>query len=130
MYQNEIYTCISWYRKISWFPMKNYWCQQNSKGVSRDSYIFWVFFRLGIAVTSFIIVGYVWQILWREALLVAPIREQSQKSPSWIGLTVNPTKSSNTLKQFVGNFPTNCLSVSDHFVKLAYKRLRKSLKYK
>ena len=26
-------------------------------------------------------------------------------------LSVNPTKWSNTLKQFVGNLPTNCLSV-------------------
>ena len=28
----------------------------------------------------------------------------------------NITKWSNTLKQFVDNLPTNCLSVSDHFV--------------
>ena len=34
-------------------------------------------------------------------------------------LSANPTKWSNTLKQFVGNLPTNCLSVFDHFVKLA-----------
>ena len=36
-------------------------------------------------------------------------------------LSANPTKWSNTLKQFVGNFPTNYLSVFDHFVKLALK---------
>ena len=36
-------------------------------------------------------------------------------------LSANPTKWSNTLKQFVGNSPTNCLSVFDHFVKLALK---------
>ena len=29
-------------------------------------------------------------------------------------LSANPTKWSNTLKQFVGNLPTNCLSVLDH----------------
>ena len=34
-------------------------------------------------------------------------------------LSANPTKWSNTLKQFAGNLPTNCLSVFDHFVKLA-----------
>ena len=34
-------------------------------------------------------------------------------------LSANPTKWSNTLKQFVGNLPTNCLSVFDHFVELA-----------
>ena len=33
------------------------------------------------------------------------------------------TKWSNTLKQFVGNLPTNCLSVFDHFVGLALKGL-------
>ena len=38
-------------------------------------------------------------------------------------LTANPTKLSNTLKQFVGNLATNCLSVFDHFVILALKRL-------
>ena len=36
-------------------------------------------------------------------------------------LSANPTKWSNTLKQFVGNLPTNCLSVFDHFVILALK---------
>ena len=38
-------------------------------------------------------------------------------------LSANPTKSSNTLKQFVGNLSTNCLSVFDHFVKLALEGL-------
>ena len=33
------------------------------------------------------------------------------------------TKWSNTLKQFVGKLPTNCLSVFDHFVGLALKWL-------
>ena len=31
-------------------------------------------------------------------------------------LNVNFTKWSNTFKQFVGNLPTNCLSVFDYFV--------------
>ena len=38
-------------------------------------------------------------------------------------LSANPTKWSNTLKQFVGNLPTNCLSVFDHFLGLALKGL-------
>ena len=38
-------------------------------------------------------------------------------------LSANPTKWSNTLKQFVGKLPTNCLSVFGHFVKLALKGL-------
>ena len=39
-------------------------------------------------------------------------------------LSAKPTKWSNTLKQFVGNLPTNCLSVFDHFVILALKGLK------
>ena len=37
-------------------------------------------------------------------------------------LSASPTKWSNTLKQFVGKLPANCLSGFDHFVKLALKR--------
>ena len=47
-------------------------------------------------------------------------------------LSANPTKWSNTPKQFVSNLGTNCLSVFDHFVKLALKRLmlkRKPVKW-
>ena len=40
-------------------------------------------------------------------------------------LTANPIKWSNTLKQFVGKLPTNCLSVFNHFVKLSLKGLIK-----
>ena len=39
-------------------------------------------------------------------------------------LSANPTKWSNTLKQFVGNLATNCLSVFDHFVILVLKGLK------
>ena len=39
-------------------------------------------------------------------------------------LSANPTKWSNRLKQFVGNMPTNCLSVFDHFVGLTPKGLK------
>ena len=38
-------------------------------------------------------------------------------------LSANFTNWSNTLKQFVGNFPTNCLNVFHYFVKLALKGL-------
>ena len=38
-------------------------------------------------------------------------------------LSTNPTNWSNTLKHFVGNLTTNCLSVFDHFVKPALKGL-------
>ena len=39
-------------------------------------------------------------------------------------LSANPTKWSNTLKQFVDSLPTNCLSVFDPFVGLTLKGLR------
>ena len=38
-------------------------------------------------------------------------------------LSANPTKWSNTLKQFAGNLLTNCFSVFDNFVKLLLKGL-------
>ena len=41
-------------------------------------------------------------------------------------LSVNPEKWSDTLKQIVGNSPTICLSVFDHFMNLALKGLRTS----
>ena len=41
-------------------------------------------------------------------------------------LSANPTKWSNTLKRFVGNLLTNCLSVFDHFMQLALKGLKLS----
>ena len=41
-------------------------------------------------------------------------------------LSANPTKWSNTLKQFVGKLPINCLSVFDHFVELALNLLTKN----
>ena len=37
--------------------------------------------------------------------------------------SANFTKWSNTLKQFIGNLATNCLSVFDHFVGLVLKGL-------
>ena len=39
-------------------------------------------------------------------------------------LSANPTKWSNTLKQFVDNLLTNCLSVFDQFVGLALNGLK------
>ena len=46
--------------------------------------------------------------------------EYSQLNP----LSANFTKWLNTLKQFVGKLPTNCLSVFHHFVELALKGLK------
>ena len=44
-------------------------------------------------------------------------------------LSANFTKWSDKLKQFVGNLPTNCLSVFDHFVGLALRGLRTRFYY-
>ena len=40
-------------------------------------------------------------------------------------LSASLTKWSNTLKQFAGKLPTNCLSVFNHFVGLGLKELKK-----
>ena len=53
--------------------------------------------------------------------------KQAQADFNLNALGVNPTKWSNTLQQFIANLPTNCLSVFDHFVKLALKGLIKNL---
>ena len=45
-------------------------------------------------------------------------------------LNANPTKWSNTLKQFVGKLPANCLIVFDQFVGLALKGLSNLIMYK
>ena len=42
-------------------------------------------------------------------------------------LSAKISKWLNTLKQFVDNLPTNCLSVFDYFVELALKGLRNLL---
>ena len=43
--------------------------------------------------------------------------------------SANPTKWSNTFKQFVGRLSMNCLIVFDHFVGLASKGLTRKLKF-
>ena len=53
----------------------------------------------------------------------------NKSSQNDISFSLNPlcanfTKWSNTLKQFFGKLPTNCLSVFDHFVGLELKGLR------
>ena len=57
-------------------------------------------------------------IIWID-ILYMPVFADYFLSPS-----ANPTKWSNTLKQFDGNMSTNCLSVFDHFVGLGLKGLR------
>ena len=60
-----------------------------TQGVWHDSYMFWIFFWQGITVPSFIIVGCVTDFRDGGPFCPPPIREQPQKSPSWIGLTTS-----------------------------------------
>ena len=63
--------------------------------------------------------------VWLYLYVLSNTPKQYLRLNSWKvnPLSVSPTKWSNTLKQFVGNLPTNCLSLFDHFVKLALKGL-------
>ena len=53
----KVLSCISSYSKISWFPVKKCWYQQNARGVSRDSYIYIYIASYGkVELPNFIIV--------------------------------------------------------------------------
>ena len=83
MYQNAICIYISWYSKSCWFPMKKCWCQQNSWSVSRDLYIFVIFFRSGKTVLSYhcwVCAAY-FRTGW--PFLASSICEPPLKRPSW-----------------------------------------------
>ena len=81
MYRNAIYIC-----KICWFLVKKCLCQQNSEERVTWFTSFLDLLLLIITVPSFIIVGYVWQILGRWPFCPQPHPVQPQKVPSWIGL--------------------------------------------
>ena len=60
-----------------------------------------------------------------EPWLVFPQHKNIQSSGNILNpLSADPTKWSNTPKQFVGRLPTNCLSVFDHVVKLVLNGLK------
>ena len=60
------------------------------------------------------------QVNWELQLIDARRNNKRFINP----LSANNTKWwSNTLKQFIGKLPTNCLNVFDHFVGLALKEL-------
>ena len=56
---------------------------------------------------------------------ITSLSPRSKYSKHLNPLSAKLTKWPNTLKQFVGNLPTNCLSVFGHFVGLALKELIK-----
>ena len=96
----------------------------------------WFLILLSINGVAWIIHGHV-KKMWRQAgQNLCPLLRISlslpRNKPNGITtiqllpfepLRTNPTKWSNTLKQFVGYLPTNCFSMLDHFVKLALKGL-------
>ena len=55
-------------------------------------------------------------LLWKTSFSKASVNPLSKKLTKW----------PNTLKQFVGNLPTNCLNVFGHFIGLAIKGLNSS----
>ena len=60
-----------------------------------------------------------------NAKIFQQIRQKTRNQTVNISpLSANITKWSNTLKQFFGKLPANCLSVFDHFVGLVLKGLR------
>ena len=63
-------------------------------------------------------------VFWKTPEKNDGINFSKVKDFSLNALSVKPTKWSNTLKQFVGSLSTNCLSVLDHFVRLALKLLK------
>ena len=58
----------------------------------------------------------------RNLIMLDDLMDEASKSLN--PLSANFTKWLNTLKQFVGNLPTNCLSVFDHFLELALPGLK------
>ena len=70
MYRNAVYICISWHSKIFWFPLKNADISR-FQGVCHVIHMFFIP-KEGIAVPSFIISWYVWQIIGVGALFVPP----------------------------------------------------------
>ena len=73
---------------------------------------------------TFCVVKKTWSIFlaiwWKYAMGFFPRSLIQELNP----LNANPEKWSNTFKQIVGNLPTICLSVFDHFMNLALKGLR------
>ena len=64
---------------------------------------------------------------WSVSLVIFHLSEARQRNFLLNPLSAKFIKWLNTLKQFVGKLPTNCLSVFDHFVGLALKGLNPSL---
>ena len=94
---------------------------------------------LGINLPIFIIVGYVWQILGRGGgFLALPIREQPQKSPTWIGLkqksniAILKCQISRFLSKFVSLKQLSWQQTNYHFVTFShmYDKISSCKKFK
>ena len=86
---------------------KKCWCQQNPRGTSRDSYSFWNFFRQGVTVPSFIIVGYVWQILERGGLFALPPHPWLARKKSILNRVKSCSLANFTFRRFLINLFQN-----------------------
>ena len=59
-------------------------------------------------------------LVWNAKFWHVRVSEMLNAGYFFNPLSINPTEWSKALKQFVGNLPTNCLSVFDHFVELNF----------
>ena len=130
MYQNTIYISISSVfldiAKFTDFRWKNADVSR-TQGLCQVIHIFCIFFGEGITAPSFIIVGYVWQILGRAGLFgPPPIREQRRKSPSWIGLRLHLHINNKNIHQ---RKTWNCLIFIVVIEKLAKSREEKNVQF-
>ena len=95
-------------------------CRTNSKISNRGNIS---------TLTLFLCCLYWWSSLSCDLLEVFNVAELCLLK-SLNPLSANFTKWPNTLKQFVGKLPANCLSVFGHFVGLAFKGLKLTLQNK
>ena len=69
------------------------------------------YFKMKRYILAFIYFHHRLCVRWRDTLNAFEMKPLSTNTAKW----------SNTLKQFFGNLPSNCLSVFDHFEGLALK---------
>ena len=88
------------------------------------------YFRLWIVIIWIGTLGLMFQKCEWDFTVLTPFSSHSNLIAIHGFFVENPkncTKWPNTLKQFVGKLPANCLSVSDHFVRLALKGLKSGI---
>ena len=133
--RTECWSCCWWSYSVTkkWNNTAIKWCVKNCgfeetrKSVANSAgiYYHWYIFLPMRTIAKFIGIlffpYYYW--IWPYFVLFQPF---VYFEGNFISFQINPlsanrTKWSNTLEQFVGNLPTNCLSVFDHYLGLALK---------